>query len=68
MAGTNSKNINSGVALAEATEQILLQKMEDNRRWLQVMNTVMQQKTAELQKVQEEISELKKIQTGGKSR
>ena len=68
MPGINSKNINSGVAGAEPPKQLMLQKLEENQRSLQALNTAKEQKSAELKKVQAEINELKKLYTGGKSR
>jgi len=65
MTGINSKNVKRGEA--ETAEQLLLQKIEDNQGMLQALNTAMEQKRAELDKVQQEIEELKKLHTGDKS-
>jgi len=63
MYGNNNKNTASSSNGLVGGEDLLLQKMEENQRRMAALHAAMKQKTGELERVQQEIIELKKIQT-----
>ena len=61
--GNNIKNIGSGTNVAAGAEELLRQKMEENQRRMEALHAAMSQKAGELERVQQEINELKNIHT-----